>query len=791
MPTSTAGMVSPSWLASKAPTGGLLLGTPLEDVWLLSLLVIGAGCAPGWLPPLVVGIFVYHLGMALLDVRFDEKPHLWLVAVYPRVPMWALHIPSYALIGMQLLLCLSPTLLDSFSVPAIPWSAPWSQLLPDWALFAAAWIARLLFFFVVLLGVYLNIKLPMQVFPKPLGPYRVGHHVAYMGLKDGRRCRVRVLFPAEVTDPALLRSPTYSYWPATSTIRMLLGISPNTTKYFGAERYLFHVHMDGALLEGGRANGVRISRAAQKAASLSGNGRLPVFMFSHGLVGCPESDTVLNSQLASWGYICIELEHRDGSAPYTITPWDEGRTITLTMPDDPLRDGHPSTYHAQAAGHTEQRLAELSMVLEVMGQWEAENSGRPAPPSPVIGDEALGDVEELFKEAADFNMVFGSGHSAGAGAAVAFAALEASGRAVSSTMLKTPVAGWNNRALSQLEGTENGADAREVWNIVEDLCATWPVDPVTPRVKLAGTVALDPWVNSLKPQWVRGGMHNARICLVMSNLYGGLRDMSRDVDHYHRRDALLLRQLMLAPSRATAWRAGCGMNWYTPHVQHVIATRGMRNGLDQHAKPLMPVPGTEEEASGLLSVDGSGGVLGVHPLSIVVRNTNLQHLNFNDVTVMLKDLSDFLDWAGSFSGVDPSLGTAPNLQSLLHVSDLIRTMTTTFAKDVNKCNGNSKGVHFSASEESALLRAGQGPACAPGDPAASPTWAAVRALQERSTAEEQCTFHLWREDELPEYWAAMEAYDAEQGGDYFEQYLADVAAGRRAPHKSITAPWLN
>jgi len=770
-----------------ARTGGLLLATPLEDLWFVSLLAIGFGFAPSWLVAAVLLGFLYQLAMAYLDVRFDTKPHLWLVAVYPRVPMWAMHLPTYGLLLWRVLVCCVPTCSSVLNVPAS--HASWGAAAASWSLFAAAWSARALFVVVTLLALYINKHLPMTVFPKPLGPYRVGHHVGFVGMRDGRRCRMRMLYPVEVTHPAEVCIPTYSYWPATSTVRMLLGLNPAVTNYFGAERYLFHVHMDGAILEGGK--GVRVSRQACKEASLSGNGRLPVLLFSHGLVGCPESDTMLNSQLASWGYICIELEHHDGSCPYTVTPWDEGRTVTLSMPDDPLRDSSPPTYHAQASGHTEQRLAELSMVLEVLGQWRDETSGVRVGPSRVLEEPSLQLVQDVCKRAADFDMVFAAGHSAGAGAVVALAALEASGRAVGADMLKTPVAGWDNKALSQLEGTENGSDAREVWELAQALDAKWPSPSGQPRVPLAGTIALDPWVNSLKQEWVRGGMHGARICLIMSDLYGGAEDLQRDPDHYHRRDAILLRELMVASSRATAWREGCGASWHSPHTAHVIATRGLRNGFDQHGKPLMPVPGAEEEVLALQSVDGSGNVLGINPLSIVIRNCNLAHLNFNDVTVMLRTLSNFFDWAGSFPGAERSLGTAPNMQALLHVGDLVRTLTHTFAKDVNRRAGNSHGVQFTADELHALEAAGSSAHAAPGNPAASPSWAAVQQLQAASTAREDCMFHLWEKDEVPRLWRAMEEWDAKHGGDMFEQYVADVAAGRRQPLKSVTAPWLS
>ncbi len=772
-------------MPATARTGGVLLGTPLEDLWFLGLLYIASGGAPLWVADAVLLGFVYQLLMAFLDVRFDNRPGLWLVAVYPRVPMWAMHIPTYMLLLARVLMYGVPHISSVFHYPGQ--YDDWQAAAVAWATFLGAWGARGAFLLLTLLALYINRHLPMTVFPKPLGPYRVGHKVAFVGMKDGRRCRVRMLYPVEVTHPQAVHVPTYSYWPATSTVRMLLGLNPAVTNYFGAERYLFHVHMDGAILEGGQ--GVRVSRQACKEASLSGNGRLPVLLFSHGLVGCPESDTVLNSQMASWGYICIELEHHDGSCPYTITPWDDGRTVTLSMPDDPLRDSNPPTYHGQASGHTEQRLAELSMLLEVLGQWRDEASGVRHGASRVIGDEGCEHVEEVCKKAADFDMVFASGHSAGAGAVMALAALEASGRAVNAEMLKTPVAGWDNRALSKLEGTENGSNAREVWNIAEDLYKHWPSSPLQPRVPLAGTVALDPWVNSLKQEWVRGGMHGARICLIMSDLYGGTMDMTRDEDHYHRRDAVLLRELLVAPSRATAWRQGCGANWHSPHTSHVIATRGLRNGVDQHGKPLMPVPGDEEEAASLVSVDGTGNVLGINPLSIVVRNCNLAHLNFNDVTVMLKTLSDFLDWAGSFAGQEGSLGTAPNMQALLHVGDLVRTMTHTFAKDVNRKSGNTRGVQFNSAELQALEVAGTSAHVAPGTPAASPSWWAVQALQEASTARDDCMFHLWNTDDVPAFWRAMAEWDAKHG-DVFEKYKADVAAGRRKPLKSITAPWL-
>ena len=776
--TSTAEKVGVHELPARKRTGGLILATPLEDAWLLSIACHTVWLdAPWWITACTLGLFLYHLLMAALDVDFDNHPAWWPVAVYPRVPMWALHVPSYIIA----VACLLPTAFLQEAVKGLGLSPS-----ATWWLHGAGWLLvvvyRLALAGLVAGAVWVNRHLPMTVLPTPAGPYRVATHVTFMNMDvegDQRRCRVRTCFPADVQQEDAPAHP-YSYWPSTATIRMLLGMNPNSTKYFPAERFLFHVHTHGVLFAAGQAT--RVSAAALQEASLSGNGRLPILLFSHGLVGCPESDTVLNTQLASWGFICMEIEHHDGSAPYTITPWDGDRTVTLSMPTDELRDTNPPMYHAKAGEHLLQRLSELGLLLEVLAAWQAEAEGRGDGPVGLVGKD-LALLRELLVQHADFGMVFAAGHSAGAGAVFALAALEASGRTVPPSALDTPVAGWMKEVFPDLAGTINDTDPGVVYAQAKAaLDKAWP--PAAPRVKLQGTVSLDPWINSLPFDWAHKGLCGARVMVVLSSLYGGAEDMARDKDHYHRRDAMLLRQMVHVKSRVTAWRASAGLSPLSPHVARTLSTRGLRNGVDQHGKPLFQLPHTQEEVDTLPPSDEHGSVLGVHPMTIAVRNTHYEHLNFNDVAVVMTSVARLLDYLGASRGVEPSLGSVPDMQGLLHLADVIRVGLVQFAKDVNWQAGNASGVQFTPAERTAREAAGH--TAAPVQAAASPTWTAIRELQAAAGIDERCKFHVWAEDEMEQWWADMAAYDAAHGGDVFEQYLADVKAGKsHGPRSSM------
>lgn len=64
---------------------------------------------------------------------------------------------------------------------------------------------------------------------------------------------------------------------------------------------------------------------------VSGNGKFPVFMFSHGDSSLASWYSTLLGEIASRGYVVAAIQHRDGTAPATNVTFIEGKGTNRTV----------------------------------------------------------------------------------------------------------------------------------------------------------------------------------------------------------------------------------------------------------------------------------------------------------------------------------------------------------------------------------------------------------------------------------------------------------------------------
>lgn len=161
--------------------------------------------------------------------------------------------------------------------------------------------------------------LPVPTLPVPTGPYWVG--VVDRELVDtarGRRLMATVWYPAAHRQPGG-RAPGGSPAPLT---RHPDAIAAGLARLTGLPALAFQ-HLRYVTVAA--RDGVPV---------LAGGARLPVLVFSHGMVGLRLQNAPTCQELASWGYVVVALDHTDAAA---VTVFPDG----VTRFHDLIRFGVP------------------------------------------------------------------------------------------------------------------------------------------------------------------------------------------------------------------------------------------------------------------------------------------------------------------------------------------------------------------------------------------------------------------------------------------------------------------
>ncbi|KAG0575776.1 hypothetical protein KC19_5G030000 [Ceratodon purpureus] len=143
------------------------------------------------------------------------------------------------------------------------------------------------------------------------------------------------------------------------------------------------------------------------------DGRLPVIIFSHGMWACRTTYTATCIDVASHGYIVVDVEHLDGSAVMAQYHDHKGkqRWVEHAYSDIPFDDVPMSDRSAQLR----QRVEEIQKTVDVL---QALDQGLLSQSSNVIKGRTSLDVK-LLQGRLNFNYLGIHGHSFGAATAIA------------------------------------------------------------------------------------------------------------------------------------------------------------------------------------------------------------------------------------------------------------------------------------------------------------------------------------------------------------------------------------
>ncbi|TPX31298.1 1-alkyl-2-acetylglycerophosphocholine esterase [Synchytrium microbalum] len=141
------------------------------------------------------------------------------------------------------------------------------------------------------------------------------------------------------------------------------------------------------------------SAAFFKAPLLSGDERLPIVIFSHGLVGNRSSYSTLCGEIASHGFVVIALEHRDHSAILSQIGGDAGTHLKYIR----RRGSTPEALWKWRVEQQNLRAQEVAAAIEALRNMD---TGRTI-------FNYLGDTPTWFESRLDFNNMVMMGHSFG------------------------------------------------------------------------------------------------------------------------------------------------------------------------------------------------------------------------------------------------------------------------------------------------------------------------------------------------------------------------------------------
>lgn len=207
----------------------------------------------------------------------------------------------------------------------------------------------------VLSGVLAGRALPVPTLPRPTGPYRVG--VVDRELVDasrGRRLMATVWYPAA----SRASGGASSNAPLAPLTRHPGAIAAGLTRLTGVPALAFqHLRY--------------VTTAAREGAPvLAGGPRLPVLVFSHGMVGLRLQNAPTCQELASWGYVVVALDHTDAAA-VTVFPDGTARYYDLA------RLGVPAGVEPDEAVMTARVLpvwvADQRFAYGALGAWDARD----------------------------------------------------------------------------------------------------------------------------------------------------------------------------------------------------------------------------------------------------------------------------------------------------------------------------------------------------------------------------------------------------------------------------------
>lgn len=222
---------------------------------------------------------------------------------------------------------------------------------------------------VALAGAFVSVFIfPPLALPEPFGPHEVGVFDTYVPLSPSASesshafANVRVLFPAVVTKKRFLAPIDTSYYlPEDLKICdefMQFG-GPSFLKNFGFLLHYWHL----------------IRPHFWKGSTLlESTSRFHVVVYSHGLGGTNALYSTQATNLASYGYVVMMVEHTDGSAP--LTKLQSGEILEhykdiYKLRNDPEHPNTPWDTPIYVKGRRKQLLTRVEEVSEVAA-WAKE-----------------------------------------------------------------------------------------------------------------------------------------------------------------------------------------------------------------------------------------------------------------------------------------------------------------------------------------------------------------------------------------------------------------------------------
>jgi len=144
-------------------------------------------------------------------------------------------------------------------------------------------------------------------------------------------------------------------------------------------------------------------------------GPIPVAIFSHGLGGIRTTYSTICCDLASRGVIVVALEHRDGSASFTLVGGSQQQGQQQKPKSMPYAVGpsgvtSPTVDWAYRAAQLKRREAEVRSTLRFLRRLNAEGDSL----SSALISEPLPGILDTFKGKLDLGHIAAVGHSFGA-----------------------------------------------------------------------------------------------------------------------------------------------------------------------------------------------------------------------------------------------------------------------------------------------------------------------------------------------------------------------------------------
>jgi dienelactone hydrolase len=263
------------------------------------------------------------------------------------------------------------------------WTSRWTLTFPMVPLLALQFLRRLssiedgprgikgaftaLSCLLLFMGVSLSILFPAVELPPFEGPYNVGVVDFYMRVEFatdsvGETCKahsdlpVRLLYPTRDEPESI---PYLSPYTAYDFCRQnMKNAAPPPLQDFD---WILHTW---------RLTSVRAKR---NASLLQGKDRLPIVLFSHGLLGTAEVYSYQAMSLAANGNVVLQVNHQDGSAP--VVRLSNGTTMLYDLTVRKLwSDGRELEYANERRSRTDFRAQEIVAATEALHKLDRQDS---------------------------------------------------------------------------------------------------------------------------------------------------------------------------------------------------------------------------------------------------------------------------------------------------------------------------------------------------------------------------------------------------------------------------------